>query len=100
MTESNAPLIVFANSFVMKTLFRSWACSLKCCTNVANTKTPKMYILDYLDKYRTLTFQILRGNGSMWLSVGYHLQISNIGPAQRTIDQKLTLCLFDQVCVN
>ena len=36
----------------------------------------------------------------MWLSVGYHYQISNIGPAQRTNDQKLTLCLFDQVCVN
>ena len=36
----------------------------------------------------------------MWLSVGYHLQISNIGPAQQTIDQKLTLRLFDQLCVN
>ena len=36
----------------------------------------------------------------MWLSVGYHLQISKIGPAQQTIDQKLTLLLFDQLCVN
>ena len=36
----------------------------------------------------------------MWLSVGYHLQISKSGPAQQTVDQKLTLWLFDQLCVN
>ena len=31
-------------------------------TKVANTKTPKTYMLNYLEKYKTLTFQILRGN--------------------------------------
>ena len=36
----------------------------------------------------------------MWLSVGYHLQISKIGPAQQTFDQKLTLWRFDQLCVE
>ena len=36
----------------------------------------------------------------MWLSVGYHTQILNIGPAQQTIDQNLILLLFDQLCVN
>ena len=36
----------------------------------------------------------------IWLSVGCHLHISKISPAQQTIDQKLTLWLFDQLCVN
>ena len=36
----------------------------------------------------------------MCLSVGYHLQISKIGPGQQTIDQKRTLWLFDQLCLN
>ena len=36
----------------------------------------------------------------MCLSVIYHLQISKIGPAQQTTAQKLTLWLFDELCVN
>ena len=36
----------------------------------------------------------------MCLSVGYYLQILKIGIAQQTIDQKLTLIHFDQLCVN
>ena len=36
----------------------------------------------------------------MCLSVGCHLQISKIGPAQQTTDQKLTLWLFGQLCIN
>ena len=35
---------------------------IKMRQDVANTKTPKTYVLDYLEKYRTLTFQTLRGN--------------------------------------
>ena len=40
----------------------TWACSLISGTIVANTKTPKTYIWDYLGQYRILTFQTLRGN--------------------------------------
>ena len=36
----------------------------------------------------------------MCLSIDYQLQVLKIGPAQQTIDQKLTLWLFDQLCVN
>ena len=43
---------------------------------------------------------MLNLSSPVWLSVCYHLQISNIGPAQQTIDQKLTSWLFDQLYVN
>ena len=36
----------------------------------------------------------------MWLSVGYHLEISNIGSAQQAIYQELTLWLFDELCMK
>ena len=74
-------------------------CSLKWGTNVANTKTAKTYILDYLEKYRTLNFQTLRDMFHVVIS-RLHLQISNSGPVQQTIEQKQTLWLFDQLCVN
>ena len=83
--------------FLTRTSKILWTWSLKWGTNVANTKTRKTYILDYLEKYRTLTFQTSRGN----------VVISRLPPsnfkywsAQQTIDQKLTLLLYDQLCVN
>ena len=36
----------------------------------------------------------------MWSQVGYHLQILKIGRVQQIIDQKLTLRLFDPLCVH
>ena len=83
--------------FLARTSKMLWTWSLKWGTNVANTKTRKTYILDYLEKYRTLTFQTSRDN----------VVISRLLPsnfkywsAQQTIDQKLTLLLYDQLCVN
>ena len=80
--------------FLTRTSKMLWTWSLKWGTNVANTETRKTYILDYLQKYRTLTFQTSRGN----------VVISRLLPSnfkywsdQQTIDQKLTLLLYDQL---
>ena len=80
--------------FLTRTSKMLWTWSLKWGTNVANTEIRKTHILDYLQKCRTLTFQTSRGN----------VVISRLLPSnfkywsdQQTIDQKLTLLLYDQL---
>ena len=96
-----AILETFVQNFIRKywRVLRKYTWLLEWGTNVVNTKTPETYILDHLEKYRTLTFQTLEIMFHVVIS-RLHLQISKIGPAQQTFDQKLTLWRFDQVCVE
>ena len=66
---------VILQNFIRKywRVLRKCTWSLKWGTNVVNTKTPETYILDYLEKYRTLTFQTLE--------VMFHVVISRLPPS-------------------